>query len=255
MGRYVMKQVHHKETIMKRTQLAIAACAVIMLAVVLIGCQTTGQVYTFDGTDVLYVSKVGETLIESDLIIVAFLEERGLLVTPIDGRMLTPEIASDYDVVYISEVISSSTVGSKLNESPVPVVSAEHYIADDMGFAGPNEQEHYGKLEFSYTDITIVDPGHPLAAGLSGDVTIYTDVGSVGFSVPQGDVEVVAVVPDIPEYAVIYGYDTGAVAMDGSIVPARRAFYYLFEGMETLQTEAGWNLLGAAFAWALGIEE
>ena len=94
---------------MKQIRMTIITLVAVVIALATIGCQTTGHVYTFDGVELLYVSKVGDTLIDSDLLIVEFLETRGFAVTPLDARMLTADAALGFDVVYISEVTSSSS--------------------------------------------------------------------------------------------------------------------------------------------------
>ncbi|ADN01379.1 hypothetical protein [Spirochaeta thermophila] len=237
---------------MKRSfSVIVSALTVISLVFLAGGCMSVPHV-SLEGKSVLYLTKVSSgELTETDKTIIAHLESLGMVVTPMNAKESKADDAQGYDLVYVSEVVSSSHVGNKFKDVAVPMVSTEHYIADDMGFAEPEEGKGYGKAEYAYKELVIKDPSHLLAAGLSGTVQIYTDYGSVGFSRPQGEVQVVAVAPDDESMVLIYGYEKGSKDMHGDVVPARRVFSFLFEGMESLLTDEGWKLFDAAFMWAL----
>ncbi|MBD3649701.1 MAG: LamG domain-containing protein, partial [Alcanivorax sp.] len=100
-------------------------------------------------------------------------------------------------------------------------------------------------------EVAITDPAHPMAAGLSGTVAVYSESGKFGFSKPGGEVDVIATLPGDPSTALVYGYDTGAKGLDGEPVLQRRAFFFVFAGQESRMTEDGWKLFNAALAWCL----
>ncbi len=67
------------------------------------------------------------------------------------------------DLIFISEALGSGSIGSDYRTSIKPVVFAEAYILDDMGFTN-------GQSEFTgdaiATEIKIVKMDHPIATGL-----------------------------------------------------------------------------------------
>ena len=76
------------------------------------------------------------------------------------------------DLVYISESVGSGDIKDEITEIPTPIIVAEPYAWDEMGLiigGGTNQVP-------DSANITIIYPGHPMAAGYSGDVPVYTDL-------------------------------------------------------------------------------
>ena len=109
------------------------------------------------------------------------------------------ETAENYSMIYVSESISSGDIATKLNQTSTPVMCSEHYISDDMGIAGAVTDEDYGQTARKYQQLTIADDQHPLAAGLTGDATVYRKNGKFSFTKPGGDVQIIATFPEDPE--------------------------------------------------------
>ncbi|MBN1469177.1 MAG: hypothetical protein JW924_10660 [Fusobacteriaceae bacterium] len=215
------------------------------------GMKKTKKVVEIKGKKVLFITKVRGEIALSDQVVIDRLKSLGLVVTPKEVKEITPEDGDKVDLIYISENSDSKPIGNKFLMSKTPLLSCEHYIADDMGFAGPTTYTDYGGTDSIYKEIKIVDSKHPIASGFEGTVTVYKENGKLSWSKPQGQVDIIATLPD-NDNALIYAYDKNKKNKDGFKAPARRVFFYLLFGYEQTQTEDSWKLLDAAVKWALG---
>lgn len=74
------------------------------------------------------------------------------------------QVQDTNDLIFISEALGSGSVAADYRTSVKPVVFAEAYILDDMGFT--NGQSAFTGDAVS-TEIKIVNPNHPIARGIS----------------------------------------------------------------------------------------
>ncbi len=75
-----------------------------------------------------------------------------------------PGIVEDSnDLIFISEALGSGSVAADYRISLKPVIFAEAYILDDMGFTGGSSAFTGDAIA---TEIKITNPSHPIAAGL-----------------------------------------------------------------------------------------
>jgi hypothetical protein len=182
--------------------------------------------------------------------------------------------ANGYDVVYISSTMASSNTREKYEDSTVGIVFGENaLISDDsignfmMSDSGGN-QDMVTNLE--KTKINIVDPSHPLAAGLSGEVTVFDSEptlvsggywwqfgrGNLAPGVVRVAESLLDFTPPEPQQHAILAAEVGAQLLgDGtagrpSTAAGRRVFFFLSDfGAADLTTE-GFALLNAAINWA-----
>ena len=122
---------------------------------------------------------------------------------------------------------------------------------------GEVEVGHFGAID-GETDIVIVDPSHPLAAGLSGRVTVYTIPAEINWAANEvlaPGVQSVAALPDYPEAQSIYFIHPGDALFDGSPSPNLRISLFTENnndiGTYHRMTEDGHRLFDAAINWAL----
>ena len=99
-------------------------------------------------------------------------------VTVVSDEDATVAQADGHDAVFVTSSSSSSVVGSSLNATTAALVTSKAYLFDDIGLVTG------GFGTSSTSQVTIVDPAHPLAAGLSGVVTMLTTSKSLGFGSP-----------------------------------------------------------------------
>ncbi len=171
--------------------------------------------------DVTYILNDVAITNQGDVLITDFLLDRGYtlnLVGQSEDAVTTLEASDAADLTIVSESVGSSNVNTEVKDSITPVITAEGFLFDDMGYGiGPAEST-------SETDITIIEPDHPLAAGLpAGDVAIYDGPGFMSWAEIGGDVTVIATIPfDPAESAAIFVYERGALLDDGTEAPAMR---------------------------------
>jgi hypothetical protein len=173
------------------------------------------------------------------------------------------DAAQKADLVIVSESTLSMKLLNKLKSVSTPVLSYEAFIQDDMGLTAkerpgdPGEPEDYlyGVREKD-TGIDIVMPGHPLAAGLQGHVTIYKKPREVTWGKVGKGATVVATLAGKKEAAAIYVYNKGAELFDGTIAAGMRIGFFLEEenvtGTSNFMTEDGLRLFDAAVKYGLG---
>jgi hypothetical protein len=155
-------------------------------------------------------------------------------------------------LILISATVSSGTVADNmigLRDLPIPVINWEPFLYDSLGFQGTEGGE------FNTSEIEIVNPDHPLAAGLPEGPSVITSAEKgVSYGAPQGDVVIIAINAAVDTQAVLFGYETGATMYVGT-APARRVGTFLLNDAADALTEEGWALFDASVKWAMSYEE
>lgn len=189
--------------------------------------------------------------------------------------------ANAADLVILPESLNSNDVGTAIVSTPTPTINLESFLQDEFGFvdpegvsvdpgtpeggAGGTVENPTGEVDVGHfgatagqTDIVIVDPAHPLAAGLSGRVTVYPIPAEINWAATEmmaPGVEVVATLTDFPEAASIYFVPQGGELFDGSAAPGLRMTLFVENNNDigTLHrmTEDGHRLFDAAVNFAL----
>ena len=162
----------------------------------------------------------------------------GYTVRVLDDAAASPVVAED--LVVISSSVSSCTVADTYRQTPVPILLYKPWIYDDMGLAGA-----YGT--FIGSSVGIVDSTSPLAAGLSGTVSINTVNGPFGWGDPAASADIIATTS---AGATLFAYDTGDVLVDGSEAASCRVALPFSHQTLANATGDGVDLLDAAIAWA-----
>jgi len=211
--------------------------------------ETTSSTATSLSGEVLFVA--GSTnLNDADTAIKARLEGMGLAVTVVDDDACATADAEGKDLVYVSSTIASSKVGSKYRDCAVPFVTHESFLFDDMKMTASTLNADFGAYSGA-SSIAVSAAGHPLAAGLSGNVAVYASSGVLSFGKPGEGCVRVACNPADADQCVIFGYEEGA-GMVGMDAPAARVGFFLTDADASLLTVEGWQLFDASVTWALG---
>lgn len=200
-------------------------------------------------------------------------------------------VEDENDLIFISEALGSGSIGSDYKFALKPLIFAEAYILDDMGFTN-------GAVAFTgdgiTTEINIVNSDHPIARGLPETFTATILDDTTGepiiptfstFTDPtilvEGIGEVVAVLPEaidvsndgatIPEGApVVIAVETGTEMDDGIPNDARWVFLGYSDDIDTdffesyggrldtktlaVLSDEAIQLLDNCILWALGKE-
>ena len=178
--------------------------------------------------------------------------------------------ANAADLVIITESTLSGTMGSKIVSTPTAVLSSEAFLQDEFLQVNPKGKNvegrsaedmkvsDYGTLHDTEHSINIVNPKHPLAAGLSGRVRIYRLPGTMHWASAKAlapSAEVVATLVDYPDAKTIYVIRRGAKLYDGTPAPGLRIQYFIENdnerGTVNLMSQEAWRLWDAAINYAL----
>jgi len=155
-------------------------------------------------------------------------------------------------LAYVSESVGSGNVAA-MNyhaNSPVPIVSGEQALGDDIAF-----QSGVGNGDTSGTAIAIVDNTHTITQGFAlGTLDIYLLELPIGYlENPPAGIKVLATAVDNPNRAVLWVIEKGST-VNGTVSPGLRiATWIQLDGYANL-TPAGRKLFAQIFAYALGVE-
>jgi hypothetical protein len=222
------------------TQSFSAAAAIVITDTL---CQSAGDA-------VLLV--VGNTsLTNSDTALVNRLQALGTSVTVVDDNVVQASNSNGKKLVVVSESADSVEVGGTFDSVAVPVIAMEPKIFDDMHMTGPQGWDTNMGTEPG-TSVTIVNPQHPLAGGLSGTVAVASSTTTLNWGKPSGSMIGVATIPGLAGNKFgIFAYEKSAT-MVGATAPARRVGFFAHAEVPAIFTNAGGTLFAAAAEWALG---
>lgn len=205
------------------------------------------QIPNPDG-ECLMVTGDGTTNGGVDADIYARLQLLGYNVTLAEDASSLASDANGKSLVFISETIGSANA-TKFAGVTVPILCSEAFAYDGLNMTPANGQMVVAQ------DIAIVDSGHPLAAGLSGNVRV-TDQTDVLLSLvntpPSPNAKVIATLAGDPSQAALFWFEAGDVMEGGFVAPARRIGFF-FSGTGTSPgdyTAPAWQLFDAAVQWA-----
>lgn len=188
------------------------------------------------------------TLPEGDAAVLSRLSSLGFDVTVVPANPSAGSQANGMDVVVVSSTVNSGQVGNKFNNSSAGVVTWESFLFDDMLMTGGNAETSFG-LTTALQSYLEVDPGSPLAAGLSGDV-LFSANQRVFWGVPGPAADIVATLDGDPSKAAFFAYEAGDALFDGSIAPGNRVGLFMFDTTPARLTGDGWRLFDSAILFA-----
>lgn len=196
------------------------------------------------------VGKVDPSLAPGDLAVQDRLVRLGFRVTPVKEDVATAERARGKALVLISESTRSDLIGGRLRDVPVPILNCEPHLNYTLMLSRREglPTEHFAKTR--RFRIRILNPEHPLAAGLKDMARVYEPRGTVGWGLPAEAATLVAASDDNPEHIAIFAYEKGA-EVRGERLAGRRVSFFLSDTTQdaTLLTPDGWQLFDAAVRW------
>jgi len=134
----------------------------------------------------------------------------------------------------------------------VPVLTWEFDLLDDMGMTGLTSGTDFGTTSTAQTSLSIVTPGHVMAAGLSGTVTVVTAGSNFTWGVPNANAAKIASLSGDAAKSSIFSYETGAT-MPGLDAPARRVGAFMTDLTAGSFNTNGGALFDAAVKWATDV--
>ena len=184
----------------------------------------------------------------SDTDLKAHLEALGFEVEAHSTNEAQPVDTSGADGVLVCESVSSGNVTNAYRNVAMPLMTSESYILDDIKLAPDGTFDHAVG-----TGITIVDPSHPIAGGLSGDVkvaAVAAEICSCSGIAVEGAIIANSQASGKP---CIAAFEAGAVDMEGVAIPARRVYYFAHNNLIPSLTPEGWELVENSILWAMGM--
>ncbi len=174
----------------------------------------------------------------------------GYDVQEVAAATLVPAHAKPHRIGVVSETVASGHVNTKLRDAALPLMVMEPAIYDDMGMTGPAWNIDQGAVELvaGQRELTVSGTGHPLAAGLSGTVTVSSTAAKFVWGVPGSAALPIAHIPQTPQHAAIFAY-RAKVQMAVGIAPARRLGFFAGDTAPLSLNDNGWKLFDASIRW------
>ena len=157
------------------------------------------------------------------------------------------------ELIVISSTVHSGTLNGNLNlkNVDIPIIVWESYLFDNYRMTGTSANHDYGSqgsVKWAWID----QPNHPLAAGYSGDIQVYSSNQTARWGKPNSNAARVAKIPGSTNRYMVFGYDTGAEMIGGFHAPAKRIGFFGDNHSLTALTNKGKDLFKAAAIWATG---
>ena len=186
----------------------------------------------------------------TDQRIAAHLGARGYSVQLVD-QDYRPELARDASLIVISSTVSSKDVLPGWRTLPVPLVTWENDLLDDLGMSGKRHDVDFGETD-KERYLWLVNAPHPIAAGLpAGVVNVYGKQAAMSWGKPGLGASIIASVYGQPEKAAIFAYETGATMDYETLAPARRVMFFMSNDSFANLSQSGQQLFDAAIDWAI----
>ena len=210
--------------------------------IMVLAMMLSGFAPTLSAKNVLFISDYDlGSLNSGDQAIYNRLITLGHTVT-IKGSNANPASTSDatgQDFVLISSTINSGDINTMFRDVPIPVIVCEPWLLDDMKMVYNDGNQQGGWT--GQTQMTIDMPSHPLAAGLSGDITVLSPSENLRFGTPNLNGDKIARLYGSTDNYGIFCYHPGAW-MEGMYAPAMRIGFFLDNNTAAYLTNDGWTL-------------
>jgi hypothetical protein len=201
-----------------------------------------------------------------DVTMKARLEAKGLIVDAIVDATATAAMVMDDALIVVSNSVDRTKLFEggkpKFRDVHVPALVMKDGVIEVMGMgAGPDGGY---STAVGQTSLTIVKAGDPLAAGLTGNVRVYTtmagapcppcylhhvqDSDRIIYAFPGAAAKVIGTIVGQPKQAAIFAYDSGAM-MVGLTAPAKRMGFFIHR--DTDYSPDGLKLFDAAVDYLL----
>ncbi len=150
-------------------------------------------------------------------------------------------------LVLLTETVQTAKVSTVASTS-TPVITFKADLFEVLGLAGDGDSGRIGGTR----RITIDNPDHPLAGGLSGQVTVLSRSSTVSYASLASSEGLVATRGSSgADRALVFTVDEGDELANGEEAPGRRIGGFLARGAVPRLTEDGWILFDAMVDYGL----
>jgi hypothetical protein len=186
---------------------------------------------------------------EADAPYVARLRRLGLEVVQIQDSALARADLDGKALIFVSPSSQATDIRVDLRDLPVPLVNAEYTYVDDLGMM-PRSPRPSDDVE-GQSRVVVVDPRHPIAAGLAGEVQVTSVEDNFAVARPGPLAQIVATLPGPAQGVAVFAFERGA-PLHRALAPARRVNLFFQHKTARRLTEDGWRLFDGAVRWVLG---
>lgn len=196
---------------------------------------------------------VGNTTLGSgDAAIQTKLRNQGYAVVVKGDSASATSDATGKALVVISSTVTPGNVNTKFTNVAVPVLNCAPGLMNPLGMTGSISGTNFGSLA-GQTQVAMVaaNASHPMAAGLTGTVTVLSLANTFTFGQPNANATAIASLTSDSTKKVIWVYEAGT-AMPGLSAPARRVGFFLNATTAANLNTAGGELFDAAVRYGVG---
>ncbi|WP_109481948.1 hypothetical protein [Paraburkholderia sp. C35] len=199
---------------------------------------------------IVLVAQLNGPDLATDQRVAAHLSTRGYTVQMVDQNY-RPELARDASLIVISSTVSSKDVLPGWRALPVPLVTWENDLLDDLSMSGKRHDVDFGETG-KERYLWLVNAPHPIAAGLpAGVVNVYGKQAPMSWGKPGLGASIIATVYGQPDKPAIFAYEAGATMDYEAIAPARRVMFFMSNDSFGNLSQSGQQLFDAAIDWAI----
>jgi hypothetical protein len=209
-----------------------------------------------------------DPLMPLDLTMKARLEAKGLIVDTFEDKASTAADVMGHALVVISNSVDRRNLFDaakkpKFRDVPVPAIVMKDGVIEVMGM-GTGSSGGFS-TPVGQTQIAIVAPGDALAAGLMGNVTVYTKMSGAPcppcylrylqssdrliYAFPGPEAKTIATIIGKANESAIFAYPAGAKMIGGAVAPAKRMGFFIHR--DTDYSADGIKLFDAAVDYLL----
>ncbi|WP_322044481.1 hypothetical protein [Paraburkholderia sp. J67] len=198
---------------------------------------------------ILMVVQLDGPNIAVDRQIAAHLQKRGYQVQLVN-QDFDPTGASGSDLVVISSTVSAKDVPAGWRTSPVPLLTWENDLLDDLAMCGKRHDVDFGETE-KERYLWLVNAPHPVSAALpAGVANVFRKQAPMSWGKPGLGASIIATIYGQADKAAIFTYEKGATMDYEALAPARRVMFFMDNDSFTNLSAAGLRLFDAAIDWA-----
>ena len=192
---------------------------------------------------VLYVVSNPNSPTASENAIRGRLQGNGFIVTMLSHNDANSYNPSGMALIIVSSSVDTNTYGTAFRDSQVPLMLMRRQLAVNLRFGTGTNSNNTNQI-----DMVSANSSHPMAAGLTGRVTVHSSNNTIGNMEGLGSGAVgIAYARGRTDRFTIVAYPTGA-AMTSGTAPATRVGFFL-ERADRYNNDA-WALFDAAVNWA-----
>jgi hypothetical protein len=184
-----------------------------------------------------------------DNVMASRLKAHGFQVTFVSDKTVSAQTVAGADLVVISSSAESGNLGVRLKDIPIPIFCIENGQFPNQGMTPAGKGTGEDSV-FSQTAVAIIAPTSPLAGALTGNVTISSKPGELGWGAPLATAMNVATVVGQANHSAIFGYAKGD-QMVGMTAPARRAGFAIREDLAANLSPDGIKLFDSILTWVV----